>query len=47
MNNLHTGARWLFRITGYIGAVIFLIIISFVLMPIIAVIGGKIFGGGQ
>ena len=46
MNNLHPGAKWLFRITGYIGAIIFLIIISFVLMPIIAVIGGIILGKG-
>lgn len=42
---LHPGARWLFRIRGYFGALFLVIFLSWFLLPLMAVIGKILLGG--
>ncbi len=44
MEKLHPGAKWSFRISGYVGAIIFLIFFGSFLGPILAAILAAIFG---
>ncbi len=44
MEKLHPGARWLFRIGGYVGAFVFMMFLGWVLFPVIGVLGALIFG---
>jgi putative membrane protein len=46
MNQLHPGARWLFRVRGYFGALLFLIFIGWFIFPIIGVISMFVFQTG-
>ncbi len=44
MEKLHPGAKWLFRIRGYFGALFILIFFSWFLFPFIGLLGAAIFG---
>jgi len=43
MEQLHPGAKWLFRIRGYFGAIFFMIFISWFIIPFAAVLAGVMF----
>jgi len=42
---LHPGAKWLFRISGYVGALFFMFFMSWFLIPIISVFSVLLSGG--
>ena len=44
MEKLHPGAKWLFRLRGYLGAFIFLMFIGWFSFPLVGVIGSLILG---
>jgi len=44
MDKLHSGAKWLFRFRGYVGAFIFMIFFSWAVLPIVGIIGALVFG---
>ena len=44
MNKLHSGAKWLFRIGGYVGAFVFLMFFWWIFFPIVAIFGRIVFG---
>lgn len=44
MEKLHPGAKWVFRIRGYFGALFLLIFFSWFLFPIIGALGVLVFG---
>jgi len=43
MEQLHPGAKWLFRLRGYFGAIFFMIFISWFIVPFAAVLAGVMF----
>ncbi len=45
MEQLHPGAKWSFRISGYFGAIFLLFFLSWFIFPIIGVIGSILLGG--
>jgi membrane protein YdbS with pleckstrin-like domain len=47
MEKLHPGAKWLFRLSGYFGAFILMFVLSWILAPIVGIVGGLIFGVGN
>ena len=46
MEQLHPGAKWLFRLRGYAGAIFLLIFLSWFIIPAISVIASLILGIG-
>lgn len=43
MEQLHPGAKWLFRIKGYFGAIFFMVFISWFIIPFAVVLAGVMF----
>lgn len=44
MEKLHPGAKWLFRISGLVGAIFVLFFLSWFLFPLIGILGSTVFG---
>ena len=44
MEKLHPGATWLFRVRGYVGAIILMVFLSWFVAPIIGVVGVLMLG---
>ena len=44
MEKLHPGAKWLFRLGGYVGAIFVMVFLSWFVVPIVGIVGALIFG---
>lgn len=47
MEQLHPGAKWLFRLGGYVGSIFVMVFLSWIMIPVVSVVGGLIFGVGS